>query len=225
MSSEAPPPAPKIEQVRHIIGWRRLLVLPFALLVRAWNASLRLEIDESSRALFGKVSESFAFVLWHNRLFVIAEIARRYRKGRRIYGLVSASKDGAWLEAFFEAVGIHSVRGSSSKLGREAVTALVDVMRQGNDIGITPDGPRGPCYDFKGGALIVSRRVHSGMVLVGMEFGACLRLRSWDRFVLPLPFSKVRIRGVLVTAEEASGDRDALVVSLRERMRALNPDR
>jgi lysophospholipid acyltransferase (LPLAT)-like uncharacterized protein len=76
------------------------------------------------------------------------------------------------------------VRGSSSRLGREAAKALVDVMRAGDDVGITPDGPRGPVYEMKPGALIVARRAQAAVVLVGMDFESSWRLPSWDGFHL-----------------------------------------
>jgi lysophospholipid acyltransferase (LPLAT)-like uncharacterized protein len=65
---------------------------------------------ETRRQLAG-VSEPTAVVLWHNRLFLTPEIFRRYRSRRRIHGLVSASKDGAWLAAFYRLIGIQPVRG------------------------------------------------------------------------------------------------------------------
>jgi lysophospholipid acyltransferase (LPLAT)-like uncharacterized protein len=165
-----------------------------------------------------------AIVLWHNRLFLAAEIVRRYRQGRPAYALVSASQDGAWLSAFFSLAGLRTVRGSSSRLGREAATALVDVLRQGHDIGITPDGPRGPCYELKPGAVIVPRRTGAPLVLVGAEFESAWRLRSWDRFYVPKPFSRVRMRCEVIQPEQLA-DRDAAIAMLRERLLALNPDR
>jgi lysophospholipid acyltransferase (LPLAT)-like uncharacterized protein len=119
---------------------------------------------------------------------------------------------------------MRAVRGSSSRFGREAASALVDVIRAGHDIGITPDGPRGPCYDVKPGALIVSRRTQTPMLLLGAEFSRASRLKSWDRFYLPRPFSRVRIRCELTTHAEISGDRDLAAEHLRVRLRALNPD-
>jgi lysophospholipid acyltransferase (LPLAT)-like uncharacterized protein len=221
------PPAasPARPQVRHITGWRRLLALPLAIVVRLWTMSLRFSMDEETAAALGRRSEPLAFVLWHNRLFLVAEIARRFRKGRPVYGLVSASKDGAWLEAFFEMMGIKAVRGSSSKLGREAASALVEVLRAGNDIGITPDGPRGPCYEFKGGALIVARRAHCTMLLLGARYSSYVSLRSWDRFQLPLPFAKVHLRAVLVPAGASTEERASQVERLGALLRELNPDR
>jgi len=182
-----------------------------------------MEIGEEDRRCLEKSDEPVAFVLWHNRLFITAEIVRRFRKGRPMYALVSASRDGAWLEAFFSAAGMHTVRGSSSRLGREAVTALVGELRAGNDVGITPDGPRGPVYELKPGALIVARRAQSPVMLFGAEFKSAWRLDSWDGFYLPKPFSRVRLRCVKIAAAELS-DREEAARGLCARLIKLNPD-
>jgi lysophospholipid acyltransferase (LPLAT)-like uncharacterized protein len=186
--------------------------------------SLRFETSPADLQAYSKKDEPVAMVLWHNRLFLAAEIVRRFRGGRPAYALVSASQDGAWLTAFFSLAGLRTVRGSSSRLGREAASALVDTLRLGHDIGITPDGPRGPCYELKPGAVIVSRRTRAPMLLIGGEFSSAWRLRSWDRFYVPRPFSRVRMRCEIVTADQLA-DRDAAISMLRERLLALNPDR
>jgi lysophospholipid acyltransferase (LPLAT)-like uncharacterized protein len=206
-----------------IAGWRRIALWPLGLLVRAWSATLRFDIDPEERRAFERKDEPVAFVLWHNRLFLVAEFHRRYRGGRPVYGLVSASRDGAWLAAFFSLVGMRAVRGSSSQMAREAATALVGVLRAGHDIGITPDGPRGPCYDFKPGALIVTRRTGTPMLLLGGEFSSAWRLGSWDGFYLPKPFSRVRVRCVPMRTK-AGDDRDATAQAIAARLRELNPD-
>jgi lysophospholipid acyltransferase (LPLAT)-like uncharacterized protein len=119
--------------------------------------------------------------------------------------------------------GMRTVRGSSSRLGREAATALVDVLRAGHDVGITPDGPRGPCYELKPGGVIVARRTRAPALLVGAEFTSAWRVRSWDRFYVPRPFSRVRMRCEVLLPEQLA-DRDAGVALMRERLLALNPD-
>lgn len=187
--------------------------------------TLRFEAAPEDVRNMSKCDVPVAFVLWHNRLFLASEIHRRYRPTRLLYALISASKDGAWLEAFFSMVGgLRATRGSSSRLGREAASALVEVQRDGHDIGITPDGPRGPCYDFKAGAVIVPRRTGAPILLVGGDFTAAWRLKSWDRFYLPVPFSRVRVRCELIEHSELA-DRDAAVVRIKARLLELNPDR
>jgi lysophospholipid acyltransferase (LPLAT)-like uncharacterized protein len=185
---------------------------------------LRFEVTPEALKNLRKIDEPVAFVLWHNRLFLVSEIFQRYRQKRPVYGLVSASKDGAWLDAFFSLVGISSVRGSSSRFGREAVTVMVSVMKSGNDIGITPDGPRGPRYDFKAGGLIVARRAHAPILLLGGEFQSAWQFKSWDGFYLPKPFSRVRVHCELVPASKLA-ERDESAAHLRERLLAMNPDR
>ena len=210
--------------MHEISGWRRALLWPFGLLLRLWGRSLRFETSPDDLRAYTTKNEPVAMVLWHNRLFLASEIVRRFRGGRPAYALVSASQDGAWLTAFFSLAGVRTVRGSSSRLGREAASALVEVMRAGCDVGITPDGPRGPCYEVKPGAVIVPRRTGAPLVLVGAEFSSAWRLRSWDGFYVPLPFSRVRMRSEVV-ANDQLADRDAAVSRLQERLLALNPDR
>ncbi|MEY4939247.1 MAG: hypothetical protein RIQ93_982 [Verrucomicrobiota bacterium] len=192
--------------------------------MQLWGRSLRFETAPEDLRNYTRKDVPVAIVLWHNRLFLAAEIVRRFRGGRQAYALVSASQDGAWLTAFFALGGLRTVRGSSSRLGREAASGLVEVMRAGHDIGITPDGPRGPCYEMKPGAIIVPRRTGAPLLLIGAEFETAWRLRSWDGFYVPRPFSRVRMRCEFVP-NETLADRDAASAALRDRLLALNPDK
>ncbi len=219
----APPGPPAGPQVHEIAGWRRLLLWPFGVLLKLWGRSLRFDASPDDLRAYMKKDVPVAIVLWHNRLFLAAEIVRRYRQGRPAYALVSASQDGAWLSAFFSLAGMRTVRGSSSRLGREAATALVDVLRAGFDVGITPDGPRGPRYELKAGSIIVARRTRAPMLLIGAEFDSAWQLKSWDRFVIPKPFSRVRMRCEVVTSDQLT-DRDAAAAEIQSRLIMLNPD-
>jgi lysophospholipid acyltransferase (LPLAT)-like uncharacterized protein len=205
-------------------GWKLAAIWPLGALLRAWGRTLRFELGPEDREAFNCWDRPVALVVWHNRLFLAAEIIRRCRRGRPFYGLISASKDGAWLAAFFRMVGISAVRGSSSRGAREAVSALIDVARAGNDIGITPDGPRGPRYEFKPGGLIVARRAGAPLVLIGAEFFSATQLRSWDRFYIPRPFSRVRIRCVRVDPASLPRDREEALAEVTRIMMQLNPD-
>jgi lysophospholipid acyltransferase (LPLAT)-like uncharacterized protein len=201
-----------------------VVLWPLGLLADLWGRSLRFETTAEDLAAYQKNDVPIAMVLWHNRLFLSAEIVRRFRQGRPAYALVSASQDGAWLSAFFAVVGVRTVRGSSSRLGREAASALVETLRAGHDIGLTPDGPRGPRYEVKPGALIVTRRTRTPLLLIGAEFSSAWRFKSWDRFYLPKPFSRVRLHGQIVSPEEMAGDRDAAASRLQARLLAINAD-
>jgi len=218
------PPQEPTEPVHQISGWRRALLWPLGALVRLWGRTLRFEVGEEDLRHLRKIDEPVAFVLWHNRLFVTPEVWRRYRQGRPLYALVSASQDGAWLTAFFSLVGLSAVRGSSSRLGREAATALVGVLRAGHDVGITPDGPRGPRYELKPGALIVARRTQTPLLLLGAEFRSAWQLRrAWDHFYLPKPFSRVRLHCDYVPAS-ALAEAKTAAATLEARLREISAD-
>jgi lysophospholipid acyltransferase (LPLAT)-like uncharacterized protein len=194
---------------------------PLGWLLRAWGRSLRFELSDNTRRNLARFEEPVAFVLWHNRLFLAAEIFRRFRQRRPVHGLVSTSKDGAWLAAFFELAGLRTVRGSSSRGGMEAARALVQVLRAGHDVGITPDGPRGPRYEFKGGALVVARRAGAAVLLVGGAFETAWRLPSWDGFCVPRPFSRVRIECEYVSPAELA---ETSIAALTARLEAISSD-
>jgi lysophospholipid acyltransferase (LPLAT)-like uncharacterized protein len=223
MSSPPDAPVRLPPPVHRVALWQRVVLEPLGLLMRLWGRSLRFETTPSALRQLCKRDEPVAMVLWHNRLFLAAEIFRRFRHGRPVYALVSASKDGAWLEAFFELAGLRTIRGSSSTRGREAALLLVDVLRAGYDIGITPDGPRGPRYEVKGGGLVVARRAQVPILLLGGVFESAWRLGSWDGFCVPTPFSRVRVTGEVIPVE-ALADRDAALAHVAARLHAINRD-
>lgn len=209
--------------IKRVSGWKRCILEIVGRLVHLWGRSLRFEVTPEDESALKFRDAPVALTLWHNRLFLGAEIFRRFRTHRPVYALISASKDGAWLEAFFEIVGMRTVRGSSSRGGREAAMALIEVLGQGNDIGITPDGPRGPRYEVKPGTLIVTRRAEAPMLVLGGVFESAWRLNSWDRFYLPKPFSRVRVSGKLVDLSR-EGDRGQGVELLTAHLKRMNPD-
>lgn len=222
--TSAPLNTPSERHTHELSLWRRIAVWPLAMLARLWAMSLRVEFRPEEYAMVRSMEGPVVFVLWHNRLFMAADMHRRTRPNRHLYGLISASRDGAWLSAFFDACGVSSVRGSSSRMAREAVRELVEVVRAGNDAGITPDGPRGPMYEVKPGALIVARRAGAAVVMLGLDYASSRRLRSWDGLHLPLPFSRAYARLQRVDLE-AQDDREEGARALREALAAINPDR
>jgi len=204
--------------------WRRVAVWPIAALLRLWWLTLRIEISPESVQRLSQSDQPVVFVLWHNRLFLTPEFVRRFRRGRHLHALVSASGDGSWLTALFQALGMRAVRGSSSRLGREAAGDAIEILTAGHDLGITPDGPRGPAYVLKPGALVVARRTGAALVLLGIDYLSSWRLRTWDGMHLPKPFSRA-----LVVAEGPGAarpdDTDEAARHVAARLVAINPDR
>lgn len=123
--------------------------------------------------------------------------------------LISASQDGAWLAELVHRFGFEVIRGSSSRRGASAIMQLAEVLRSGRDVVMTPDGPRGPAYQIGDGLVFLAQKTGARVVPLNMEFSSCWRLRSWDRFILPRPFSRVRvILGEAHEVELTNNERD-----------------
>lgn len=178
-------------RVREIPFKQKLLLYPLSVLLRTWLWTLRIRVDEQTREFLKRQTQSLIVVFWHNRLFISADLRRRFRPFGKMNGLVSPSKDGAWLAAFFGFMGIGTVRGSTSRRGGQAMLEIYHKLSRGEDVAITPDGPRGPRYKFNPGAALIAQKTHCPIALVGSEYHCAIRLKSWDGFIIPLPFSRV----------------------------------
>jgi len=177
-----------------ITGWRArwLIALGFRLL-QIWARTLRYEIDDRLGVVGRPVNENYIGALWHNRLLIFPFVLRRFFPNRNGAALISASRDGELLADAIKRFDFDVVRGSSSRLGASAILQLTDVLASGRDVVITPDGPRGPTYELGPGIIFLAQKSGAPVVPVNMEYSSCWRLKSWDRFILPRPFSKVRV--------------------------------
>ncbi len=181
----------------------KAILFPLGLFYRLWTKTLRITyLDQDGRAEMKEMSEPVIITLWHNRLFLAGEWQVRFRKKRRCYGLISGSRDGAWLETFYGWAGIRAVRGSRNRRGSEATRELIRLVKDGNDAGVTPDGSKGPKYQAKSGALFIARASRSPVVLLSFSYSRAIRLNSWDQFIIPLPFSKIRVKTKILPYDE-----------------------
>jgi lysophospholipid acyltransferase (LPLAT)-like uncharacterized protein len=134
------------------------------------------------------------YALWHNRILMAPPAFRKaYGWERHCVVLTSASVDGAVVARAMAAFGFGAVRGSSSRRGVAALVGLTRAVRQGADACITPDGPRGPRYVFHPGMVQLAAATGAPIVPIHMTFANAWRLNTWDRFVIPKPFSRVRV--------------------------------
>jgi len=107
--------------------------------------------------------------------------------------LISEHRDGELIARVAEAFGFRTVRGSTSRGASRALVGLSRELLNGHDVAITPDGPRGPARSFAPGALIAAQRAGAPVIAVGVSAMPAWRLGTWDRFVIPRPFARVRI--------------------------------
>lgn len=169
-----------------------LLLVSFAgpLLIRLYGATWRVKWEgtrelEEARKATGNV----LFCFWHSRLLSLCYTHRFHNIGI----MVSKSFDGEWISRIVTHLGYRVFRGSAS---RDGAAALVTMLKRKDigDLSLTVDGPRGPAYQVKPG--IVTLAAHSGLPLVPITCVAsrAWRLNSWDKFILPKPFTTLTVR-------------------------------
>lgn len=185
---------------RRLTPARRLLYRVAAalawMLIRLWWWSCRVRVVDGARldaaiAAHGAVIP----VYWHqHQLFAVKPLIERSARGLKLGFLISPSVDGEIGVLLVERIGAQAIRGSSSHTGAKALRDYyVAMTKQGLSPIISPDGPRGPRHEFKPGAILLSQL--SGRPIVPIAFAAAraYRFRTWDRFVLPWPFTRVVI--------------------------------
>jgi lysophospholipid acyltransferase (LPLAT)-like uncharacterized protein len=195
----------------------RILVAFGFRLLQVWSHTIRFEVEDRGKILEAPLSERFIGAAWHNRLLLLPFALRRFIPHRQGAALISASRDGAWLAKLVHRFGFSVVRGSSSRKGAAAMLQLADVIASGHDVVITPDGPRGPVYRPGGGIILLAQKTGARIVPLNLEYSRSWRLPSWDKFILPRPFARVRFilgssHDVRPTSkeEEFEGERERL---------------
>jgi lysophospholipid acyltransferase (LPLAT)-like uncharacterized protein len=174
-------------KIRHPVLIKALGLL-IAWLVRWWIGTLRYRyyplgpnLDPTRKGFQGR----YIYAFWHENILLPA-----YHYGRRdIYVLISKHADGQLIAEVIRHLRFRVVAGSTTRGGVEAMRQMLRLSR-GAHLAITPDGPRGPRQHFQQGAIYLAARTGLPIVVFGLATAKCKRLGSWDRFVLPLPWTR-----------------------------------
>jgi lysophospholipid acyltransferase (LPLAT)-like uncharacterized protein len=171
------------------------------------------------------------YCVWHNRLALSMKIYHEHvvphNQTAGLAAMVSASKDGALLASILECFKVQPVRGSSSRRGPQALLELTTWAERGYDLAITPDGPRGPCYVVQEGVMSLAQLTGLPILPVSYHLNWGLRLKSWDRFQVPLPFARCEVvieRPVRVPRGASDAQREDLRRQLEETLKAITKD-
>jgi lysophospholipid acyltransferase (LPLAT)-like uncharacterized protein len=160
------------------------------LLVDALLSTTRIErINPEPFRAFQEAGQPVIFALWHGRLLPPTWLHR----GEGVVTLASHSADGEYITRVLHHWGYRVVRGSSSRGGDSALRELTQLIHEGRSVAITADGPRGPREKLKYGVLQMAQRTGAPLIPVGTAASRAWRFNSWDRFMLPKPFARIRI--------------------------------
>lgn len=199
---------------------QRVLAGLLGVALRLLAATLRYRIN-GRRKPANLPADPLIFALWHNRLCLCMKLYRSYarpeRPDDRLAALISASKDGALLAALLESFHVQPVRGSSSRRGAQALLELTSWAVRGYDLAVTPDGPRGPCYTMQPGIMTLAQMTGLPILPCSYRLSWKIRLKSWDRFQIPLPFTRCEmITGQLIRVPRNVTDEER--VRLRQQL-------
>ena len=127
------------------------------------------------------------YVFWHGHMMAPAYMYRHLA----VRIMISMARDGEYVARVIRRMGFHAVRGSSSRGAVTALEALARQAREGATVAMTPDGPRGPRHLFQPGAIYVAQLSGAPIIPTAVAIRRSWRARSWDRFEIPKPFTRV----------------------------------
>ena len=209
---------------------QRLAARMFYMLLRMLRFTWRVYFSDPHGIMEAGRDRPLIFCAWHNRLAYVMIAIRediQPKTGRRLAAMVSASRDGAFLVEILRAFDVEPVRGSTSRRGRQALLELSRQVKAGRHLGITPDGPRGPCYEIQDGILSLAQLTGLPIVPLGCQARRKVRFKSWDRFQLPWPLTRCDVafgEPLEVPRKATDEQRNALKDDLKRRMMEINPE-
>ncbi len=152
-----------------------------------WCKTLRIRISDESKKNIESLKDDYILTLWHSRIFGLLYYLRHCSK---LNILISPSSDGDFLASLGKLLGYIVIRGSSFKKTIPATRSIFKALRKKQGVVIVADGSRGPRHKFQPGSLLIASKTGSCIVPMTFDANWKMELNSWDRFVVPWPFSK-----------------------------------
>jgi lysophospholipid acyltransferase (LPLAT)-like uncharacterized protein len=208
-------------------SWLLERVLPLVAvgLIRVWCLTLRMtNLEPSAENHVNQMQTPCILTLWHGRIFYLFY---HLRNRPEYHLLISPSKDGDFLARLALLMGYSVVRGSSYKKAVSSARTLIKILRKGGRVIIIADGSRGPCEVAQTGSLELA--AIASVPVIPMTWGARRkkRLNSWDRFVLPLPFSTCTVkfgRPIEIKTRSRPAELDQKQKELQEQLNKINAE-
>ncbi|MBS4235723.1 lysophospholipid acyltransferase family protein [Campylobacter vulpis] len=136
--------------------------------------------------------EPYVILFWHGRLALMPFAFKRFgKKSKRAFVMISHHNDGELIARLIHFYGLNVIRGSTFKGASGALRSAFKVLEQKDDIVITPDGPRGPRHSISDGAILIAQKKSVKIRILNYEASRFWEFKSWDKMLLPKPFSKI----------------------------------
>jgi hypothetical protein len=202
------------------------VALFYWLCIKTWRRVWKDTADNS------RTAAPVIYCVWHNHIVLALasyddHVLEKWNE-KGLVAWVSASGDGAFLAAVLAKFGVSSVRGSTSRRGPQSLLESSRWLRKGFSIAMTPDGPRGPSHQIVQEGIISLAQVSGRPIVPISNFARWkIRLHSWDRLQIPLPFAKCELYDndpIWVPRDANETDREKLRFRLEQSMRAITLD-
>ena len=159
------------------------LYLRFAYFTMQWEYKFAQEYGADE---FNNASGTI-FAMWHNNL---AMAPYAFRKHKNTYALVSPHSDGKIIATILKLFGHKIISGSTNKNAVSALRQMINHLKDGDNVAITPDGPRGPVYKVNSSITKIAHITKSRIIPVAFRASKYFCIKSWDKLMIPLPFCK-----------------------------------
>lgn len=175
---------------------RKKLLRAFALIVVPFIGSLIIRfLSMTNKKVFHAPKhlgdEPFIMACWHGELLMIPYAYLHYKKNPHVKLLISEHFDGNLIAKTLHYFRFKTIRGSSTRGGVKALIESIKELRNGYDLGITPDGPKGPRHEVSDGIVVMAQKTNTKIVLVEIKPTNFWQLNSWDKFIIPKPFGTI----------------------------------
>ncbi|TQR29362.1 GTP-binding protein [Campylobacter sp. MIT 99-7217] len=174
--------------------WFKFSFVPFVIFLLQW-----LIFMTCRKKFIGEKTTNTPCVLlfWHGRLAFMPFIFRYmgYKAlGKKAFVMISHHKDGEIIAKNIEFFNINTIRGSTYKGASAVIKEAFKVLDKNDDVVITPDGPRGPWHSVSDGSVMIAQKKGVGIMLLNYEASRYWEFKTWDKMILPKPFSTIVYR-------------------------------
>lgn len=199
---------------------KKFLISLGYLIIKGYSSTFRYE-EYGVENLNLTKGKKIVFAIWHGQLFPFVYLYRR----KNIITIVSESKDGEIAAKLLNKFGFYTSRGSSSRNGTKAIISCKRIMAKKNlSAAITIDGPKGPRLVAKPGAIFLAKITDQTIIPVVCHAKKVFKFNSWDRFIVPYPFSKIKVfydKPIIVDKNISKESIDSSLEELQKRMLEL----
>ena len=186
---------------------RNIGTILLAALLKLLCASLRKRVRTPDTGLPDS-SRGVVFAFWHGKMVTGWLLSRQLFPHAVPAAVVSLSPDGQILSDTLRRLGFRLIRGSSSKGKEEVRDGIARELRSEGVVAVTPDGPRGPSHRFKYGTIRLASELRAPILFADIVHRRFRPLKSWDRFEIPLPFSRVDVTIHRIDVPPFSGEEE-----------------